>query len=180
MSTPRGKDEYARNYKRIFEAVSKLGHENVTDFLLDVEVEEFYISNIKKFYNHTVVDLKKADICVFEVSMHSLAIGHLISMAVEYGKPILALHVKGKDPFFLKGIDNDKIQICEYDLADLKEILTVAIDYASELMDTRFNFFISPKIANYLDWVARKKRTPRAVYLRQLIEKDMKESKKKK
>ena len=36
---------------------------------------------------------------------------------------------------------------------------------------------LKPKIANYLDWIARKKRTPRAVYLRRLIEEDMKASK---
>jgi hypothetical protein len=46
-----------------------------------------------------------------------------------------------------------------------------------ENIDTRFNFFISPKIGNFLDWIAKKKKLPRAVYLRKLIEDDMDKNK---
>jgi hypothetical protein len=53
----------------------------------------------------------------------------------------------------------------------------VVFDYLSDTQDVRFNFFISPQIGNYLDWVSKNKRIPRAVYLRRLIEEDMKNNK---
>ena len=59
----------------------------------------------------------------------------------------------------------------------VEEALKLALDYASDQMDTRFNFFISPKHGNYLDWISKNKKVPRAVYLRRLIEKDMDENK---
>ena len=74
----------------------------------------------------------------------------------------------------LKELDSS---LREYNGLDLREVIKRSLEYLSEQMDTRFNFFISPKIGSYLDWIAKKKKTPRAVYLRKLIEKEMKENK---
>ena len=71
-------------------------------------------------------------------------------------------------------MQSDKLQVASYNDNNLDEVLTLSIDYASEQVDTRFNFFVSPLIVNYLDWVSKKKRIPRAVYLRRLIEQEMK------
>jgi hypothetical protein len=176
MSSPRGKKSFEKNYQAIFQSIESLGHTHVTDFIMDVEVENFYLSDIKRFYRHTVDDLKKAEVCVFETSVPSLAVGHLISLAIEQGKPIIALYSGKNAPFFLSGLDDDKVQIIQYGSDNLKDELDQAINYAQEQMDTRFNFFISPQIGNYLDWVSKKKRIPRAVYLRRLIEEDMKKN----
>jgi len=73
---------------------------------------------------------------------------------------------------------NERLIAIKYDVkSDLKKLLGEAIEYAAEKQDVRFNFFVSPEIQQYLDWVAKYKRTPRAVYLRELLERDMKENK---
>jgi hypothetical protein len=59
------------------------------------------------------------------------------------------------------------------DIADLEREVPLMIDFVSEVQDTRFNFFVSPSIATYLDWVSKEKRVPRSVYLRRLIDQDM-------
>jgi hypothetical protein len=59
------------------------------------------------------------------------------------------------------------------DLAELGKEIPMLLDFASDQQDTRFNFFISPKHQNYLDWIAKYKKVPRSVYLRELIETDM-------
>lgn len=177
ISTPRGKVKLGKNYRAIFQTVTKLGCKHVTKFILDVNAERFYLSDISKFYSQTINDIKQADICIFEVSTHSLTIGHLIGLSIGYGKPVIALYVKGNEPFFLGGVDNEKVQVLEYDLPSLKLTLKEAIRYAAEQQDVRFNFFISPRIQQYLDWISKHKRTPRSVYLRSLLEKDMKENK---
>lgn len=41
VATPRGLDKYAENYKRIAEAIEKLGHKHTIRFIIDFE-ESFY------------------------------------------------------------------------------------------------------------------------------------------
>lgn len=174
MASPRGKDDLSNKYEAIYKTIEELGYKHVADFILKVDVDKFYLSDIRPFYKETTKDLKKADICLFEVSVHSLAIGHLINDAIDEGKPVIALYTGDNLPFFLSGASEEKVQIIQYDLSNLKKVLKHALQYAQERTDTRFNFFISHRLSSYLDWISRKKRIPRAVYLRQLIKKAMK------
>jgi nucleoside 2-deoxyribosyltransferase len=129
----------------------------------------------RKWYSESISHIKASDIVVIEISYPSTAnVGHELTFALDLGKPVVCLYKEDRDPFFLMGLINDKLTIVSYSDRDLEEVLGSAIDYAQELQDTRFNFFISPQISNYLDWVAKKKKLPRAVYLRRLIEEDMK------
>lgn len=173
MSSPRGKDEFGDNYLLIYREIEGLGHIHTTNFVKEVDVDKFYLSDIKSFYKKTMKDLKKADVCVFEVSKHSLAIGQLMSTAIELGKPVIALHTKKNIPFFLNAADEEDVQILEYDKLNILKVLKPAFEYASEQTDTRFNFFISRRLSSYLDWIAKNRRIPRAVYLRQLISREM-------
>ncbi|MBU1088374.1 hypothetical protein KKA02_00630, partial [Patescibacteria group bacterium] len=72
-----------------------------------------------------------------------------------------------------RSLDSDKLVNFVYDKKNLKEKLQKALIDAVGKIDVRFNFFVSPKILSYLDWVAKTKRIPRSVFLRGLIEKEM-------
>jgi len=134
--------------------------------------------NIKKEnYIQSIDSVKKADIVVMEVSGHSMSMGYLISKALEMNKPVIALHDKKHTPIFIKGIDDQKLIISEYDPESIEEVIKEALKKANSLIDIRFNFFINPKILNYLDWVAQKRMQPRSVFLRNLIEREMKKDK---
>lgn len=173
IATPRGRDGFDENYRFIYKILEELGNKHVTDFILRVDVDKFYLSDIRPFYKKTIKDLKQADVCIFETSIHSLAIGHLISTAIDLGKPVISLYSGKNLPFFLSGVEEEKIQIVNYDTNNLERLLKHALEYALEKQDARFNFFISKKIASYLDWIAKNRRIPRAVYLRQLITREM-------
>jgi hypothetical protein len=56
----------------------------------------------------------------------------------------------------------------------MEKILWDSLKEAKCLIDMRFNFFVSPKILNYLDWVGHKRMIPKSVFLRNLIEREMK------
>lgn len=179
-TTPRFKKDNKEIVKNVFEISESIGCEHVSDYLLKVNIDDFYKSekdNKPIYYEEIMRSLKKADVIIFEVSMASLGVGLLLEKALEMGKGVVALHQKDKYPFFLGGVKDEKLIIEEYNEDDLKKILKSACDYLSNQIDTRFNFFISPKIGNYLDWVAKKLKKPRAVYLRELIEKDMEKNK---
>ena len=66
----------------------------------------------------------------------------------------------------------------EYDEKNIDNKLEEALKEVKRDIDVRFNFFVSAKILSYLDWVAQERMTPRSVFLRDLIEKEMKKDKK--
>ena len=176
MTSPRTLDKYSDHCVKIYDLIESLGHQNTSKFVSEVDVEKFYDSDIKEFHKSTLRDLKKADICIFETSVHSLAIGQLLNVALQMGKPVIAIYADKQVPFFLSGANDEKIQVLHYLEEDLEETLRDAIEYASAQQDVRFNFFISPAIGNYLDWISKVKKIPRSVYLRSLIENDMQDN----
>jgi hypothetical protein len=179
-TSPKGKADFGADYQLIYETIADLGHVNLTDFIIKVKPEEHYRlrdEELVRHYQNTIRLVKEADVVIVEASAPSMAMGYIVDRTIDCLKPLIVLYTAGKEPFFIAGIKDDRIQIIEYTRRNLAKVLKAAFVYAQEQMDTRFNFFISPKISNYLDWIARKKKTPRAVYLRRLIEKDMERNK---
>lgn len=132
----------------------------------------------EEWYKDTMKNIRECDFVIVEISYPSSAnVGHELTYALDLGKPVIALYLSGRDPLFLRGRVDDKLTILPYTTHDLEQVLASAFDYALSAQDVRFNFFISPAIGRYLDWVAKKKRVPRAVYLRRLIENEMKDNK---
>lgn len=128
-------------------------------------------------YIKSIEAVKKADIIIMEVTGHSMSMGYLISKALELNKPVVALHKKEHPPIFIKGINDQKLIICEYESENVEEIMGGALKRANSMVDVRFNFFVNTKILNYLDWVAQKRMQPRSVFLRNLIEREMRKDK---
>lgn len=175
-----GKKEFEQNYLKIVETLKDLGYEVKADHIFGTTTQSLQSESLKE-REKNVLQLKKwasdCDLVVAEVSSGSINVGYEISAALDKEKPVLALHVAGKVPVLLFGVTSDKFRLVEYDLASLTELLKMYVKDLSENIDTRFNFFISPKIGNYLDWISKKKKLPRAVYLRKLIEEDMDKNK---
>ena len=120
---------------------------------------------------------KQASLVVAEVSTPSFGVGQEIAETLADNRQVLALYLKGKKPNILMHQGRDLLYMVEYSPENLKAQLNEYIEFAKINSDTRFNFFISPQIGSYLDWISHKKKLPRAVYLRRLIEDDMKTNK---
>lgn len=174
-------DQYRVHYEKIIQYLKKEGYDVQADHILkaELEVREHQDDEQKvKYYSNFLKNVGIADIVVAEASYPSTVhIGHEISIALGKGKPVIVLYLKGKEPIFLKGITDDRLLMAEYTLETLGREFKYVLEEAKEGMDVRFNFFVSPKIVGYLDWIAKKRKMPRAVYLRRLIEEDMKKNK---
>ncbi|OGD62857.1 hypothetical protein A2160_05730 [Candidatus Beckwithbacteria bacterium RBG_13_42_9] len=174
-------NEFGENYRRIVSILGKEGYSVQADHVLNAEMINILTEPDQKkieYYKKFLKWVNTADIVVAEASFPSTVhIGHEISMALAKGKPVIVLYVKGKAPIFLQGLVSDKLHVVEYSLDDLPTTLKDIIEDAKEEIDVRFNFFVSPRIVTYLDWVVKKKKMPRAVYLRRLIEQDMDKNK---
>ena len=175
-----GKDTYGKNYQKIVVILKDLGYKVDSEHILKKDKSVISDQSDKErvsYYRKMIEMISDCEICVAEVSTSSISVGHEITVALDKGKPVIALYDKKAQPNLLKAITSDKIQTLPYDLESLEEILVKATERAKESLDIRFNFFISPEINQYLDWISKAKRIPRAVYLRDLLEKEMAKNK---
>lgn len=168
-------------YRRITDILTMLGHVVEAPVLKQTIVKEpgFYAPKERaEYYKKLKHAINIAEVVIAEVSYPSTVnIGYQVSLALDLGKPVVALYQPNRQPGVLQGIDAEKFVLVEYTPDDLKSTLEYGLDEAQTRIDVRFNFFIPPNIGSYLDAIAKKKRIPRAVYLRRLIEEDMKNNK---
>lgn len=173
QSSPKVRDSA---YK-IIDTIKKLGHKIIPENIRQKD-GSFYkkqSENESRLAQREIAQLKKsADVVVLEVSGQSIGIGQELAYTLSINKPVIALYRNDSTPHILRDEGGDSLILAPYDDNDLEQVLADAIDYAASQQDVRFNFFISPAIGNYLDWISKEKKIPRSVYLRSLIEKDMK------
>lgn len=171
------KKEFGGYYTRIVDALREAGHQVEADHILKAELTSIKAQSeheFKNYYKQAVNRINSADIVVVEASFPStLNIGHEITLALEKGKPVVVLYKVGYSSLFMSGMESDRLLFVEYTDDDLEETVISGIDFAKDQADTRFNFFISPGHATYLDWISQHRRVPRSVYLRNLIKRDM-------
>lgn len=173
--------KYGNYYDRIVKQLRNLGHEVEDQHIMGVSLNQVFSETDEQklsYYKKFLKSVNNCDVVVSEASFPSTVnIGHELSVAIDKGKPVVVLHFMKQSPIFLEGIDSERLLIQEYDDKNLEDVVKSSVDYLADQQDTRFNFFISPKISTYLDWISKEKRVPRAVYLRRLIEEDMKKNK---
>ncbi len=177
----RGKAVFGDQYNRIVDTLKRLDFDVFSDHILKTDAEGIdrqSIEQVKDVYKALIIKLKKSDLVVAEVSTPSVSVGHEITEAINMNKPVILLHSDGGNrAMLLEGMAEAKVQNISYQDDNLVELLEKAVDEAKKAVDVRFNFFVSPKILNYLDWVAQKRMIPRSVFLRNLIEKEMRKNK---
>ena len=174
-----GKKDLMEQYKAIVNVLKTKGNEVISEHVLNVsptdlntETEEDRVSQNKQLTKW----LNQADIIVAEVSSPSVSVGYEIALGLDKSKPVFVVHQASTPPPALVGEKSERFLLSSYDLEDLKNTIQVSFDYLMDQVDTRFNFFISPKHQNYLDWISQNRKIPRSVFLRRLIEKHMEEN----
>lgn len=168
------------NYKKIVDTLKDMGHEVYADHILGKTEERLrkQSEEEKLEVERRIIAWKnQADLVVAEVSYPSFGVGQELEYALSRDIPVIAVHLEEREPHLLVAAGGEYLQTAEYTPRNLRKTLKDYIDYAKDFADTRFNFFISSKISVFLDWVAKKRKIPRAVFLRELIEEDMKNNK---
>ncbi len=175
-----GKEEYIKSYEAIIDTLKGLGHKVFAEHILKTSKSDIINQSDRErlsYYRKMIEMISQSDLCIAEISTSSLSVGHEITVALDKAKPVIAFHDRKVAPNLVRAINSNKIQIIPYELKSLPDIIQRAINRAKESVDIRFNFFISPPINGYLDWISKVKRIPRAVYLRNLLEKEMAKNK---
>lgn len=123
-------------------------------------------------------NIRMADILICEGSKERIMTGFSIATAMQLRCPVIFLFQDQKqlanwsDSHSFEG---ENMQLVHYTDQTLLQELSLAFDYAFSSVGLRFNFFLSPALWSYLGWVARHHQLPKSVYLRRLIENDLKQ-----
>lgn len=167
-------------YKKMVSLMESFGHRVAADHVIKSSKERLDALSSKQrtdFHRKMSKEITLSDLMVCEVSFPStINIGHEVTLALDKGKPVVALYQPGKEPGVLQGISSDRFMLMEYEPEDIEDVLDYGLEEAAAKIDIRYNFFISPKMVRFLDETSKKTRVPRAVFLRKLIEKDMQKS----
>ncbi|KKU06601.1 MAG: hypothetical protein UX10_C0028G0029, partial [Candidatus Magasanikbacteria bacterium GW2011_GWA2_45_39] len=97
-----GKKLYKSNYLAIIDQLEKLDHTIISAPVKTgdiTKVAQASQQQAEKYYEDLMKSIAAADINVFEVSYPSTGIGHEIAVSLHRGKPVIALYVKGKNPY---------------------------------------------------------------------------------
>jgi len=175
-ASQRGKKYFKNYYIRIFKTIEKLGYQNINDDVLSISYKKFY-RNLElggpqkhiELYKQKISNIRQADICVFECSLHSLSIGFIIEKALDANKPTIVLYFNENVPYFLTGIQDKKLIIKNYNDKNLDKVLKESLQQAKQFRDKRFNFFLNPRLLNYLSKESKRLRITKSTFIRNLI-----------
>lgn len=175
-----GKQHLEDSCKKIVELTKKSGHKIISDHILKTtnkQMAQWKKDKDIKYHNFVIDGIKNADAVFAEISHSSTSVGYLIALAAQAGKPVVCFYNGEEKPHLFATLEeqNDKFVVAQYkNVEDLNKLVPKMIDFINEGQDTRFNFFVTPKHINYMNWIAKSKRIPRSVFLRRLIEQEMK------
>lgn len=182
-ASPYGEQDYGEYYKKIHSEFTRLGYKHTSNDIVEYGTDA-YEEDMQKgenaeadVFHSKMKALKQADICVFEASFESVDTGFLINKSVEQGKPTIVFYLKGRDPCFVSGAEDEKLIVKEYTEKNIKKTVKDAIDVARERRDKRFNFFISPKLLEYLERASSAEGVTKSKFIRNLITDHMRETK---
>jgi hypothetical protein len=174
-----GKKHFLEHYTRIISYLKSKNFDVISDHIINVTPEEVdHSSQDARIAFHTKLEkwIASCDFMVAEASFPSMSVGYEVSLAITRGKPIIILYSVGEPPALFAYHQNELLACVKYDLSTLPAILDDFVSYTQGVAETRFTFFITRELATYLDKVSKKNKVPKSVYLRQLIEHDMKSS----
>jgi len=172
-----GKKYHLKNYQRISQILQDRNVEVIDEHIMRVSEHDIQIQTKEKrleFHKQLEDAISSADFLVAETSFPSISVGYEISMALDRNKPVLILYSEGDPPSLFAYHESEKIVSEKYTAATLPTIISDFLQFVRGEADTRFTFFISSKQASYLAKQAKLKRVPKSVYLRNLIDEDIK------
>lgn len=177
-----GKQELEKSCHKIVELTKKNGHTIEADhisLLSNEKINSWTPDEELTFFSGLIEKAKNCDAVFAETSYPSTSVGYLLALVAEAGKPVVCFYSGLQKPHLFNSLEemNDKFTVAEYkNIDDLEKLVPDMLDFIQEGQDTRFNFFVTPTHINYLNWVAKTRRIPRSVFLRKLIEREMKDS----
>lgn len=130
-----GDRSHVATFRRIVEHIQSLGHFVPTSHVARDNVLDEEVSHTpQEVYDRDVAWLRASDCLVAEVSTPSLGVGYELAYALQYGKPVLCLHRRGKPiSKMVSGCTEPGITVRDY--ADVAEALVLVDEFLTQRQD---------------------------------------------
>lgn len=159
--------------------LERLGHVVLSDHVLERDPdrpETFVIKSDSEYFEYMTARIRSSDLLVADVSYTTSNIGYEISYALSNNVPVLALYSadSGNKGFpLLLGNQSPILRLCSYTNETIERIIKSEVTKIQDSKSIKFTILINDQIASYLDWVARKTKSTRSSFIKQLIETSM-------
>lgn len=182
-------DVYSKNYLDICNIIREQGHtitrdwiKNAVSTLSDYKKGKYKVDRVE-IYNKTVQSILASDFVVIEGTISSFSIGHQLTLALSKNKPVLYMMYRdageNKNKLqnnFVHGVNSPLLTVAKYSsIEDIKKILTNFFNNNSSV-STKFNIVLNKEIDNYLDWASFYYKMNKSEFIRDIINKHMKET----
>lgn len=150
-----GIPEYKSNFQKIIKLLRNQGFtvlKNSTLLRLEgkFSLSPFQIVNLEQEL------LAKADVVVIDATLTSFGIGYAFNEAIRQRKPVLALYLKDshkpKTRDTIIGSESSLVSVENYLPNELERKIKNYFSSKKIGLLSKFNFIISPEVADYLDW----------------------------
>lgn len=141
--------------------------------IADKDIPEFY----KKIRNQ----IRDSDALIAEITTPINGVGHEIYLAIEEGKPVIALFTNKGERRGGREISKDfskPLTISYYSKKELPKLLREFCRAAKKKLDQKFIFTIEPESNKFLKWMADQKGMSKVQIVRDAFEERMREDKK--
>lgn len=169
-------DETFRRYSSIISHLRSLGYSVVSNIEAPAkdtidEVSRETLLDLQNTVEHWIHD---CNFMVVDTLSPSVSVGYEISQALRLRKPVLVFHDTSGPPSLLRFHKNVNLISERYDPKAFKDAIDRFVRAIEWKAETKFIFLITPEIAAFLDYIVAREKTPKSVYVRKLIENDMK------
>jgi len=175
-ASQKGKKYFSEKYSKIYHFIEDLGHQHIDDDIISVSEQDYYArlnqggkKSEEKLYDKKIKSIQEADVCIFEVSISSNAMGFQIRKSLELNKPTVLLYFGDNIPHLLIGVKEDKLLVENYSNNNLKQLIKDIFNKVAKMRDKRFNFYVSTDLINYLEDVSRQMSITKSTFIRNLI-----------
>jgi hypothetical protein len=151
--------------------------EHILDNTLE-KVSEWSFEQRLSYYGNIYKQIKNCDFFIAEVSYPSANVGYEVALALDAQKQVFLLH-KSKTSAIISLLNvseyPDQLHVIKYADTNLSSKLAFINSQFTNNNDKRFTILLPSYIINHLTKISRKMKMPRSVYIRSLIENDMKD-----
>ncbi|MEK7595678.1 MAG: hypothetical protein AAB443_03805 [Patescibacteria group bacterium] len=171
-----GKEKYQKYYDLVLKTLEACEVEiispekgNYLGILTKAELTRFKDPKLRH-YEAIRKGILWADSAVFEISNEDFQLGHEATLALQSKKHVLCLSVNED---FSEKIKNRYFHAAKYNQFNIEEVIEHFVKKVKgEVLDVRFNMFLSQRQIAYLEASAQKRGINKSEYLRMLIDED--------
>ncbi len=181
LTSHRGQKQFEKEHRKIIEVLEKKGHEVLHS--MDMSIEKLlsisYMEREKVFIQF-YESLEECELIFAECSLQSTQVGFGLAHLRAKGKPIVLLSLKGADPTLTPTKEEvysnvQNMMVYEYTYETIRTVIDNAFTYMEPHLDKRFTIIFPAHLLAKVEEITKRKKIPKSVYIRQLIEKTLKE-----